>query len=150
MTPVTQTNDTTVLAAGCVLWRRSPHGGRLELALVFRPKWADWSWPKGKLKRSETFEAAARREVLEETGYTCRLGTELPQSRYTDAQGRPKEVHYWAAEATGGAFEPNEEVSDLVWLTPDEAREQLTHERDRDLVPAALIAIGMYNGPRGL
>ena len=109
-----------------------------------------WEVVHGRIEPGEAPPAAARREVLEETGHTCRLGTELPQSRYTDAQGRPKEVHYWAAEATGGAFEPNEEVSDLVWLTPDEAREQLTHERDRDLVPAALIAIGMYNGPRGL
>jgi 8-oxo-dGTP diphosphatase len=137
-----------VRAAGCLLWRRSSAG--FELALVYRPKWADWSWPKGKLKRGEAADVGARREVLEETGYTCRLGTQLPSSRYVDHQGRLKEVSYWAAEATGGVFAPNEEVSDLVWLTPDEARERLTHERDRDLIPAALIAIGADAGGRGL
>lgn len=137
-----------VRAAGCLLWRRSSAG--LELALVYRPKWDDWSWPKGKLKRGEGAEAGARREVLEETGYTCRLGMRLPSPRYTDHQGRLKEVSYWVAEATGGAFEPNQEVSDLVWLTPDEARERLTHERDRDLIPAALIAIDKDEDARGL
>lgn len=138
-----------VRAAGCVLWRCSS-AGKVELALIFRPKWADWSWPKGKLKRGETFEEAARREVLEETSHTCRLGTGLPSVRYIDHQGRPKEVRYWAAEATGGAFEPNDEVSDLVWLTPDEARERLTQERDRELIAAALIAIGTDEDARGL
>ncbi|WP_093904864.1 NUDIX hydrolase [Streptomyces sp. cf386] len=138
-----------VRAAGCLLWRRSPVG-RLELALVFRPKWADWSWPKGKLKQGEALEAAARREVLEETGFACRLGERLPSSRYTDHQGRLKEVSYWVAEASDGAFEPNDEVSDLVWLTPDEARERLTHERDRDLISPALIAIGSDEDVTGL
>ncbi|MET9384708.1 NUDIX hydrolase [Streptomyces sp. NPDC002928] len=138
---MTDINDDTVQAAGCVLWRRSP-AGNLELALVYRPKWADWSWPKGKLKRGETFEEAAHREVLEETGYTCRLGTGLPSALYIDHQGRLKEVRYWAAEATGGAFEPNDEVSDLLWLTPDEARERLTYERDQDLISLVLIVIG--------
>ncbi|MFE2888840.1 NUDIX hydrolase [Streptomyces sp. NPDC059272] len=137
---MTSTNDTTVQAAGCVLWRR-PAAGDLELALVHRPKWADWSWPKGKLKRGETFEEAARREVLEETGYTCRLGTRLPSAQYLDHHGRPKEVRYWAAQATGGAFAPNDEVNALRWLSPDEAHERLSYERDRDLISLALIAI---------
>ncbi|MFC7892515.1 NUDIX hydrolase [Streptomyces sp. NPDC057381] len=129
-----------VRAAGCLVWRRSAAG--LELALVYRPKWADWSWPKGKLKRGEAAEAGARREVLEETGYVCRLGSQLPSSQYTDHHGRPKEVSYWVAKATDGVFEPNQEVSDLVWLPPDDAHERLTYERDRQLIPAALIAIG--------
>jgi 8-oxo-dGTP diphosphatase len=137
-----------VLAAGCVLWRRSA-AGMVELALVYRPRWDDWSWPKGKLKRGETFEEAAHREVLEETGHTCRLGTVLPSAWYIDHQGRLKEVRYWAAEATGGAFEPNDEVSDLLWLAPDEARDRLTQERDRDLIPLVLIAIGTEGDTRG-
>jgi len=141
--------DTVVRAAGCVLWRRSP-AHRLELALVYRPKWADWSWPKGKLKRGETHEEAARREVLEETGQTCRLGAVLPSARYVDHQGRLKEVRYWVAEATGGAFTPNDEIGDLVWLTPDEARERVTHPRDRDMISSALLAIATNEDARGL
>ncbi|MFH8339757.1 NUDIX hydrolase [Streptomyces sp. AM6-12] len=131
---------TPVRAAGCVLWRRSP-AGDIELALVYRPKWSDWSWPKGKLKRDETPRAAALREVEEETGHTCRLGAPLPTARYTDHAGRPKEVTYWAAESTGGAFTPNAEVTELLWLPPTEARARLTHPHDRDLIPPALTAI---------
>ncbi|WP_406456898.1 NUDIX hydrolase [Streptomyces sp. NBC_01622] len=141
--------ESPVRAAGCVLWRRSS-AGRVELALVYRPKWADWSWPKGKLKRGETSEEAARREVLEETGQTCRLGTELPSVGYVDHQGRPKEVRYWAAEATGGVFEPNAEVSVLRWLPPDEAGDLLTRETDRSMISLALIAVGTDGSGRGL
>ncbi|WP_255954418.1 NUDIX hydrolase [Streptomyces odontomachi] len=134
-------HTSVVRAAGCVLWRRSAADGGIELALVYRPRWADWSWPKGKLKRGETFRAAACREVLEETGHTCRLGTELPSAHYVDAQGRPKEVRYWAAESTGGSFRENREVSRIAWLAPEQARDQLTHARDRAMIDIALIAI---------
>ncbi|MCQ4211314.1 NUDIX hydrolase [Streptomyces longispororuber] len=130
-----------VRAAGCVLWRAAARGG-VELALVYRPKWADWSWPKGKLKRGESSREAALREVREETGMECRLGEELPSLQYVDAQGRPKTVRYWAARATGGAFVPGDEVTEVVWLSPREAGERLTHERDRGLLPAFLDALG--------
>lgn len=106
-----------ILAAGCLLWRRSPSGEGIELALVYRPKWADWSHPKGKLKRGEGAQEAAVREVLEETGMTCELGTELPTVRYL-VEGRPKEVRYWAAKAIHGSFEPSREVSAIAWLPP--------------------------------
>ncbi|MGW0736729.1 NUDIX hydrolase [Streptomyces sp. NPDC002851] len=132
--------EATVWAAGCVLWRRSPSGD-IELALVHRPKWEDWSLPKGKLKPGEEPRDAALREVLEETGMTCVLGPALPNTHYVDAQSRPKVVFYWVAEATGGAFLPSTEISRLVWLPPATALEWLTHERDRELIPAALEAL---------
>ncbi|WP_432086222.1 NUDIX hydrolase [Streptomyces sp. bgisy095] len=133
MTP----RDTPILAAGCVLWRPSPSGRGIEIALVFRPKWSDWSHPKGKLKRGEEAREAAIREVREETGMTCLPSIELPGARY-EVRGRPKEVRYWAAEATGGTFEPNHEVTRLLWLAPDAARARLTHPRDKELVDVLL------------
>ncbi|MFE9783173.1 NUDIX hydrolase [Streptomyces sp. NPDC005775] len=129
----------TVRAAGCVLWRRPPAspGGGVELCLVHRPRYDDWSFPKGKLKRDESPRDAALREVLEETGHHCVPGAVLPMVRYV-ANGRPKEVTYWSAEATAGAFVPNSEVDDVLWLGPAAARTRLTQPRDRDLLDAAL------------
>ncbi|MGQ4729704.1 MULTISPECIES: NUDIX hydrolase [Streptomyces] len=118
-----------IRAAGCVLWRRGPGGGSVEVCLVHRPRYDDWSFPKGKLKRGEDPRAAAVREVLEETGHHCALGEPLPVSRYP-VDGRPKEVAYWAAEATGGSFTANDEVDRILWLAPDAARARLTQPRD--------------------
>jgi 8-oxo-dGTP diphosphatase len=92
-----------VLAAGCVLWRRSPADGGLELCVVHRPKYDDWSHPKGKLNPGEDALAGALREVEEETGYTAAPGPELPTVHYLTG-GRPKQVRYWAAEAVSGGF----------------------------------------------
>ncbi|MEU0834401.1 NUDIX hydrolase [Streptomyces sp. NPDC056231] len=128
-----------VQAAGCVLWRRSEHSGELEICLVHRPRYDDWSHPKGKLKRGEPAIDAAVREVLEETGHHCTPGPPLPTVRYL-ANGRPKEVLYWAAEATDGVFVPNDEVDRIVWLPPEAARTHLTQPRDRDLLDALLIS----------
>ncbi|MEV6118122.1 NUDIX hydrolase [Streptomyces sp. NPDC052109] len=128
-------SDTLVRAAGCVLWRRSPVADDLEICLVHRPKYDDWSHPKGKLKRGEDALAGALREVAEETGYTAEPGEELPTLRYL-ANGRPKQVRYWAAEAVSGHFTPNDEVDRILWLSPAAARSRLTQLRDRDLVDA--------------
>ncbi|MGK5446419.1 NUDIX hydrolase [Streptomyces radiopugnans] len=141
----------TIRAAGCVLWRRtrsgagagegaSAGGAGIEIALVHRPKWDDWSHPKGKLKPGEAALPAAVREVREETGMSCTPGAVLPTMRY-ETGGRTKEVRYWAAEATGGAFTPGDEVDRLLWLAPREARRQLTREQDRLLVDALLAAL---------
>ncbi|SCE12229.1 8-oxo-dGTP diphosphatase, partial [Streptomyces sp. di50b] len=127
----------TVEAAGCVLWRRSPVTGDLELCLVHRPEYDDWSWPKGKLRRGEDALAGALREVAEETGYTAVPAAELPSTRYL-AHGRPKRVRYWAAEAVSGTFTPNDEVDRILWLPPDAARRHLTSPMDAGLVDVLL------------
>ncbi|WP_420034771.1 NUDIX hydrolase [Streptomyces sp. cg28] len=138
--PDSPDDNDTVLAAGCVLWRRALLDDGLEICLVHRPKYGDWSHPKGKLKRGEAPLAAAVREVREETGHDCAPGTALPTMRYT-ANGRPKKVSYWAAEATSGAFLPNREVDRILWLPPVAARNRLTQPRDRTLVDALLDAL---------
>jgi len=110
-----------VVRDGCVL-------------LVHRPRYDDWTFPKGKLDPGESFEEAAVREVEEETGLRCTLGDELPSARY-DVGGRPKLVRYWLmTPESEAAFEPNDETDDLRWLTPEDAHGQLTYARDRFLL----------------
>jgi 8-oxo-dGTP diphosphatase len=120
-------------------------GGVVErdglVALVHRPRYDDWSLPKGKLDKGERWEDAALREVEEETGLRCQLGDALPEVRYLDARGRPKTVRYWRMRALGGAFAPNDEVDELRWLTPVQATALLSYEHDRRLVQA-LVADG--------
>ncbi|MFD5951759.1 NUDIX hydrolase [Streptomyces collinus] len=132
--------DTTVQAAGCVLWRRSRATGEPELCLIHRPKYDDWSWPKGKLKRGEEALAGALREVAEETGCRAVPGPELSTQRYR-ANGRPKEVRYWAAEAVACAFSPTVEVDRVLWLNPAAARDRLTQAHDRPLVDELLAVL---------
>lgn len=120
-------------AAGGVVMRKGPE--ETEIAVVHRPRYDDWSFPKGKLDPGETFEEAALREVREETGLTCRLGPELAFAHYEDNKGRPKLVRYWLmAVIDDPGFEPNDEVDELRWLTPAEATDLLTYSRDRSLV----------------
>ena len=121
-----------VKAAGGVIVRSVEQGH--EVCLVHRPRYGDWTLPKGKLDPDETFEQAALREVEEETGLRCELGRELGSTRYTDAKGRPKIVRYWMMDPVGGEFEPNDEVDELRWLSLDEAVRWLTYAHDRELV----------------
>ncbi|MEV8480184.1 NUDIX hydrolase [Streptomyces sp. NPDC051173] len=130
-------SDDVIRAAGCVLWRQ---GRDVEIALVHRPRYDDWSHPKGKLKRGEEAAGCAVREVREETGMACVLGAPLPTARY-EVGGRPKEVRYWEARAVSGAFTPSREVDALLWLPPAAARVRLTQERDRWLVDELLSAL---------
>jgi 8-oxo-dGTP diphosphatase len=133
-------NGDPVLAAGCVLWRHSPVDGELEICLVHRPKYDDWSHPKGKLKRGEAPLDCAVREVEEETGHRCVPGPQLATLHYM-ANGRPKRVSYWAAQATEGHFTPNREVDRVRWLPPAAARERVTQMRDQGLVDELLAVL---------
>ena len=121
-----------VRAAGGLIVRRQ--SGQLEVALVHRPMHQDWSYPKGKLEEGETFEDAAQREVLEETGLVCRLIRFVGHTDYTDRKGRPKVVAYWVMSAVAGTFAANEEVDELQWVDVATASELLTYERDRELL----------------
>ena len=110
--------------------------GTLLVAVVHRPKYDDWSFPKGKLEPGEDHASAARREVEEETGFRGRLGDELPEARYRHRDGEPKRVRYWRMEHTDGAFTPNAEVDALEWLTVEAARARLSYECDRVILDA--------------
>ncbi len=124
----------TVRAAGGVVVRDAD--GREQLAVVHRPRYDDWSLPKGKLHEGEGWSEGALREVEEETGLRCELGPELAPSRYRDGKGRDKLVRWWLMRPVGGEFAPNDEVDELRWLEPEAALELLDYERDRDLVRA--------------
>lgn len=121
-----------VRAAGGVVWRPAP-GGR-EVLVVHRPKYDDWTFPKGKADPGEDDLDCARREVTEETGLTCRTGAEVASTSYIDHQGRPKRVRYWSMEVVGGAFAPNREVDEVRWLARPAAAALLSYDRDRALL----------------
>jgi len=121
-----------IQAAGGLIVRH--HAGELQIALVHRPVHQDWSYPKGKLEEGETYEDAAQREVLEETGFVCRLLRFIGHTEYTDRKGRPKVVAYWVMAAEAGTFVANEEVDELRWLDVGAAGSLLSYERDRELL----------------
>ncbi len=120
-----------VLAAGAVLWRPGPQGP--EIALVHRPRYDDWAYPKGKLERGEAMPFAAVREVEEETGFRARLGALLGDIRYPVPEG-DKLVRYWAARARAGEFVANDEVDQLVWESIDRAADRLSYRHDLEVL----------------
>lgn len=131
-----------IRAAGGVIVR--PSGNGVTLALVHRPRYDDWSLPKGKAEAGETDEQTAVREVEEETGLRCRLVRPVGDIRYTDNRGRPKLVRYWLMEPEDPAAVghiPDDEVDELRWCTPDVANDLLSYDHDRDIVQAALGAV---------
>ena len=125
-----------VRAAGGVVWR--PAGDTIAIAVIHRPRYDDWSLPKGKLDPGESWEDGALREVEEEIGIRARLGEELTPIGYNDRKGRAKVVRYWLMEPEDErAFTPNDEVDELRWLAPDEAVGVLSYPHDVDLVNEA-------------
>ncbi|HEV2311416.1 MAG TPA: NUDIX hydrolase [Acidimicrobiia bacterium] len=141
MSPKDKGADAPVRAAGGVVRRRVGRLGRRhdEVLVIHRPRYDDWSFPKGKLDDGEGFEEAALREVEEETGLACRLLADLGETHYPDRKGRPKVVRYWlmeradpAAETDG--FVPNQEVDEVRWMKPAEAATLLTYPHDRQLL----------------
>ena len=117
-------------AGGVVVAREAP----LRVLVVHRPRYDDWSFPKGKAEPGERDEDCALREVEEETGLACALGEELPSTSYTDSRGRVKHVRYWRMDAIGGELAFRNEVDDARWVAADEARRLLTYRRDADLL----------------
>jgi 8-oxo-dGTP pyrophosphatase MutT (NUDIX family)/phosphohistidine phosphatase SixA len=123
-----------IIAAGAVVFRKGPEGR--EVLLVHRPKYDDWSFPKGKLDLGEHVVTAAVREVAEETGLDVRLGPPLTTQRYTVRNGEPKSknVHYWVGYVVGGddvaSYRPNDEIDQVVWLPVEHARDRLSYPYD--------------------
>lgn len=120
-------------AAGGVLWRPAAGGAGIEVALVHRPKYDDWSIPKGKLTSGEHPVVGGVREVWEETGHLGLPGRPLGEIRYLK-EGAPKRVRYWAMRVADGRFAPNDEVDQLMWLPPREAQVHLSADRDQSVL----------------
>lgn len=128
-----------VRAAGGLVWRAAGAGAgfgvrvepaSVEVLVVHRPRYDDWTLPKGKLDPGESLVECARREVEEETGLVCEIGPELTDVTYVDHQGRTKLVRYWAMTVASGSFAPNDEVDEVRWLAVDDARRILSYSHD--------------------
>jgi 8-oxo-dGTP diphosphatase len=127
----------TIYAAGVICWREQK--GELEVLLVHREKYKDWSFPKGKQDPGEMLPETAVREMEEETGVRLKLGRKLSVMKYQVPSGEDKEVHYWASKLKPKAwkeakFKPNDEIAKLDWVTADKAKKSLSYEHDKDLL----------------
>ena len=129
-------SDLIRAAGGIVI--RPVSSGRYEVACIFREARGDWTFPKGKLDKGETFEQAALREVLEETSMHCEVIRFAGTTNYTHRKGKPKIVAYYLMRVGGGEFIPNDEVDELVWLPLEQVRDHLTWDRDQELFDLVL------------
>lgn len=123
--------DVVIRAAGAVLWRPGPDGPLV--AVIHRPKYDDWTLPKGKLTEGENDLDAALREVREETGCKAQPGKDLGSIDYV-SRGERKTVRYWAMRSLCGSFTPTAEVDELRWVSPADALRLLTYPRDQEVV----------------
>jgi 8-oxo-(d)GTP phosphatase len=121
-----------VSAAGAVLWRPSATES-VEVAVIHRPRYDDWSLPKGKMDPGETEPVTTVRELFEETGHHAQLGRRLQNVSYPIDQG-VKRVRYWAARSLGGEFTPGREVDDLIWLSTSDAIKKVSYTHDRKVL----------------
>ena len=125
--------NAAIFAAGAVLWRPNGSATTPEVAIIHRPRYDDWSLPKGKVDAGETEPVTAVREIREETGYTAHLGRRLTAVSYPVEQG-VKKVRYWAARKVDGEFSPNAEVDELKWLPVSAAMKELGYPHDRKVL----------------
>lgn len=116
-----------VRAAGGIIWREHRD---IEVVVIHRPRYDDWSFPKGKCEPGESDEECALREVAEETGLKCTMGSELASIQYEDRHGRLKQVRYWAMEPIGASSDWDDEVDVLCWLRRDAVTARLSYARD--------------------
>jgi 8-oxo-dGTP pyrophosphatase MutT (NUDIX family) len=121
-----------VRAAGGVL-HRTRDDGAVEVLVIHRPRYGDWTLPKGKLEEGESVEDAALREVSEETGIRAEIERRIGETAYKDRRGRPKRVTYFSMRPVSGKFAPNDEVDEIRWVTIGEANRLLSYSHDRNL-----------------
>jgi 8-oxo-dGTP diphosphatase len=129
-----------IRAAGGIIHRDGADG--TEVLVVHRPKYEDWSLPKGKVDPGETLEQAALREVEEETGVRAKLGRHVGSNHYRDRHGRSKRVDWYLMDPIDGDFTPNDEVDEIRWVPVDQVHELLTHEDDYSLIEQAGLGPG--------
>ena len=133
-TKILEVTDVNVIRAAGGIVCRSNGNGKVQIVVVHRPAYDDWTLPKGKVDSDETPQECALREVREETGFRCELGRPVGCTAYVDRRGRNKVACYWVMEVISGRFRPGGEVDRMVWLSVAEAVKRLTYERDKALI----------------
>lgn len=133
-------SEPNIWAAGGVVYRNRPKRGTQYL-LVHRPRYDDWSLPKGKLDDGESLQEAAIRETHEETGYRCALGREVGTIAYRTQAANHKVVRYWLMESEGGRFRRNSEVDTVEWVGIEAASRLLSYERDRSVLERGQVMV---------